>query len=184
MHALGCASSQTERSGAESFALSSDPLQAGQPAWVQCPVGDASEGPAEKTAKGSKLSAELGEMKERLLALQPGACGQVPPAVRLSAEDDGISIAASATLFEASDIPSQALGLLSRPRSLSQGSEDTSMGALVHLQLNVPQEGPALVSVFFRRQQALSTFAIPPSKDYIREHHSCWRDLMALSHST
>lgn len=163
----------------ERLCLSLDLLQASQrPAW------DTSEGPVVKKAKGSRLSAkvqqlsaEVGQMKE-LLALQPGACVLGCPAVRVPAEEDALSIVASATLFGASHVPSQALGSLSRAStwSSSQGSEDASMGAVIkgalaRLQLDVPQEGPAPVSAFFKRQQTLSTFVVPPSEDYIRKLH-------------
>lgn len=57
-------------------------------------------------------------------------------------------------------------------------------GALACQQLELPQEGPAPVSAFYRKQRAPVTFAVPPSEDYIKELHVCWRDSRAFSHST
>ena len=37
---------------------------------------------------------------------------------------------------------------------------------------------------FFRRNPALPRFTVPPSGDYVKELHACWRDTRAFSHST
>lgn len=100
-------------------------------------------------AKGSKLlvkvqqlSVELSQMRKPLLVPLPGTHGYGAPAEWAPTEDDAISIAASATLFGASDIPSQVWGRSQEPQtqSSSQGSEEDSMGAIIrgalaHLQI-------------------------------------------------
>ena len=56
--------------------------------------------------------------------------------------------------------------------------------ALARLQLDVPQAQPAPASAFFRRSSAPATFTVPPSEEYLKELHACWRDSKALSHAT
>ncbi len=176
------------QASSESFPTSLDPLPAGQLVGAKRPAGDTVGAPVHKRARSSELSmkvqqmsAELDQMKELLRTLQPGTCRQGALAEQVPPEDDAISIAASATLFGASDAPSQVSASLSRAstRSSSQGSEEASMGAVIRgalarLQLDAPQEGPAPVSAFFRKQQVPTTFAVPPSEDYIKELHACW----------
>ena len=63
------------------------------------------------------------------------------------------------------------------------------MGAIIHmalarLQLDVPQAQPAPASAFFRRGPAPSSFTVPPSEEYLRELHACWRDPRAHSRAT
>ncbi|CAL8351538.1 unnamed protein product [Boreogadus saida] len=52
-----------------------------------------------------------------------------------------------------------------------QGAADTFMAS-------------AQASAFFRRNPAPATFSVPPSEEYLKELHACWRDTRALSHST
>ena len=93
----------------------------------------------------------------------------------VSIEDD-----ASHTLGEAS---------CSSAQSSLQGAADTSMAgvmriALARLGLDAPQTDPGQASAFFRRNPAPATFTVPPSEEYVKELHACWRDSRALSHST
>ena len=55
--------------------------------------------------------------------------------------------------------------------------------ALVRLQLQVPQADSAQATAFFRHNPAPFTPTVPPSEEYLRELHVCWRDTRALSHS-
>ncbi|KAK0154140.1 hypothetical protein N1851_003764 [Merluccius polli] len=57
-------------------------------------------------------------------------------------------------------------------------------GALARLGLDAPQTDPGQTSAFFRRNPAPATFTVPPSEEYVKELHACWRDSRALSHST
>ncbi len=143
-----------------------------QPSQAKRLAEEAVSAPTGKRAMGNKLavkvdqlSAEMSQMRELLLALQPKAGTLGPPVHDALAEDDALSIAASATQFGdfMGDTPSYASESLSH--CLTQGSshesEDASMGAimcgaLAHLQLDALQEGPAPVSAFFRRQHALA----------------------------
>ena len=156
------------------------------------PAGKKAKGSSGLTAKVDQMSAELNQIKDLLFALQPGACVQGPPVERMLAEEDALSITASATQFQGSarGEPFHTTGSasLGSARSSSQGSEEFSMGAtvrgaLARLQLDLPQEGPAPVSAFFRNQRAPATFSVPPSEDYLKELHACWRDSKAFSHS-
>ncbi|CAL8388517.1 unnamed protein product [Boreogadus saida] len=70
-----------------------------------------------------------------------------------------------------------------------QGAADTSMAAvlrtaLARLQLDAAQTVSAQASAFFRRNPVPATFSVPPSEEYLKELHACWRDTRALSHST
>ncbi|CAL8339408.1 unnamed protein product [Boreogadus saida] len=70
-----------------------------------------------------------------------------------------------------------------------QGAADTSMAAvlrtaLAHLQLDAAQTESAQASAFFRRNPVPATFSVPPSEEYLKELHACWRDTRALSHSS
>jgi len=53
--------------------------------------------------------------------------------------------------------------------------------ALAHLQLPVPQADVAQASAFFRRSPTPVPLTVPPSEEYLRELHACWRDTKALS---
>ncbi|KAK0151644.1 hypothetical protein N1851_007054 [Merluccius polli] len=57
-------------------------------------------------------------------------------------------------------------------------------GALARLGLDAPQTDPGQASAFFRRNPAPATFTVPPSEEYVKELHACWRDSRAFSHST
>ncbi|CAL8255682.1 unnamed protein product [Boreogadus saida] len=70
-----------------------------------------------------------------------------------------------------------------------QGATDTSMAAvlwtaLAHLQLDAAQTESAQASALFRRNPVPATFSVPPSEEYLKELHACWRDTRAQSHST
>ncbi|CAL8237246.1 unnamed protein product, partial [Boreogadus saida] len=70
-----------------------------------------------------------------------------------------------------------------------QGAADPSMAAvlrtaLARLQLDAAQTESAQASAFFRRNPVPATFSVPPSEEYPKELHACWRDTRALSHST
>ncbi|XP_056269652.1 uncharacterized protein LOC130193228 [Pseudoliparis swirei] len=53
--------------------------------------------------------------------------------------------------------------------------------ALARLQLDIQQPKPPQVSAFFRRTSVPAAFSVPPSEDYLRELHACWRDTSAHS---
>ncbi|KAK0146804.1 hypothetical protein N1851_013823 [Merluccius polli] len=154
----------------------------------------------ELSSKVDQLAADMEHMKSLLLALQPGTGrGQAglqpdPPLEDGPPLDDALSLAASASFFnEASteDDASHTLGeaSCSSAQGSLQGAADTSMagimrGALARLGLDAPQTDPGQTSVFFRRNPAPATFTVPPSEEYVKELHACWRDSRALSHST
>ncbi|CAL8268003.1 unnamed protein product [Boreogadus saida] len=146
-------------------------------------------------SKVGQLTAELESMKCLFLAFQagtgaggPGALA--PPAATLEPEEDVLSLAASAAEFAEyepdgvlQDVASRASAACSRPstHSSTSASEDNSMGAIIRmalasLQLDVPQAQPAPASAFFRRGSAPASFTVPPSEEYLRELHACWRD--------
>ncbi|CAL8385973.1 unnamed protein product [Gadus morhua 'NCC'] len=151
-------------------------------------------------SKVGQLTAELESMKSLFLAFQAGTgAGEpgalAPPAAALEPEEDVLSLAASAAEYEPDrflqDLASRASAACSRPstRSSTCASEDNSMGAIIlmalaSLQLDVPQAQPAPASAFFRRGPAPASFTVPPSEEYLRELHACWRDSRALSHAT
>ncbi|KAK0147606.1 hypothetical protein N1851_012909 [Merluccius polli] len=154
----------------------------------------------ELSSKVDQLAADMEHMKSLLLALQPGTGrGQAglqpdPPLEDGPPLDDALSLAASASFFnEASteDDASHTLGeaSCSSAQGSLQGAADTSMagimrGALARLGLDAPQTDPGQTSAFFRRNPAPATFTVPPSEEYVKELHACWRDSRALSHST
>jgi len=55
--------------------------------------------------------------------------------------------------------------------------------ALARLQLQVLQADSTQASAFFRHNPAPVTLTVPPSEEYLRELHACWRDTRDLSHS-
>ncbi|KAK0149825.1 hypothetical protein N1851_009418 [Merluccius polli] len=155
-------------------------------------------------SKVDQLTEELNQMKSLVLAIRSGTGAgdtgaPAPPTVVFEPEDDALSLVASATEFAdygADTVPQDTAsghgsGVSSRSSAHSggTGSEDNSMGviirmALARLQLDVPQVQPAPASAFFRRGPAPATFTVPPSEEYLRELHACWRDTRALSHTT
>ncbi|KAK0155322.1 hypothetical protein N1851_002331 [Merluccius polli] len=142
----------------------------------------------ELSSKVDQLAADMEQMKSLLLALQPGTGrGQAglqpdPPLEDGPPLEDALSLAASASFFnEASteDDASHTLGeaSCSSAQGSLQGAADASMagimrGALARLGLDAP------------RNPAPATFTVPPSQEYVKELHACWRDSRALSHST
>ncbi|CAL8288514.1 unnamed protein product [Arctogadus glacialis] len=77
----------------------------------------------------------------------------------------------------------------SSAQSSLQGAADTFMAAvmrmaLARIQLDAAQTESAQASAFFRRNPAPATFSVPPSEEYLKELHACWRDTRTLSHST
>ncbi|TNN33728.1 hypothetical protein EYF80_056109 [Liparis tanakae] len=125
-------------------------------------------------------------MRSLLRALHPSAVETEvsdPPAAEQFSEEDIISVTASANLFteysdgrgtQASRPGSQLSG-----QSQPEGGVDGSIGAVMcmaRLQLDVQQPEPPRASAFFRRTNAPTDFSVPPSVDYLRELHACWRD--------
>ncbi|TNN44873.1 CMP-N-acetylneuraminate-beta-galactosamide-alpha-2,3-sialyltransferase 4 [Liparis tanakae] len=143
------------------------------------------------------MATELAQVKSLLRALHPSAVEteeSVPPAAEQSLEDDIISVAASANLFtEYSDgrgtqasIPGSHLSVHNRSE---EAAEDGSIGAVIRmalarLQLDIQQPEPSQASAFFRRTSTPAAFSVPPSVDYVRELHACWRDTSNLSRPT
>ncbi|CAL8387734.1 unnamed protein product [Boreogadus saida] len=174
--------------------------------WAAVTAGPTSRKKVRESGLASKvgqLTAELESMKCLFLAFQagtgaggPGALA--PPAATLEPEEDVLSLAASAAEFAEyepdgvlQDAASRASAACSRPSTHSSisASEDNSMGAIIRmalasLQLDVPQAQPAPASAFFRRGLAPASFTVPPSEEYLRELHACWRDPRAHSHAT
>lgn len=189
------------------------PAQRVIPAQTDRPKRRASEtpGPAPRkkvrqsnlASKVDKLTMEMENMKSLLLAFQSETGAGVPDAPAplvdvLEPEEDVLSMAASATEFTEYEPDVAPEAIVSCPSAASSCTsvhssagavEDNSMAtiirmALARLQLDPPQVQPAPASAFFRRGPAPSNFTVPPSQDYLRELHACWRDSRALSHST
>ncbi|XP_068583377.1 LOW QUALITY PROTEIN: uncharacterized protein [Cebidichthys violaceus] len=177
-------------------------LNPAQPTHSKRRATEAAGAPS-KRAKPSRLSsrvdlltAELAQMKSLLLTLHPSAGGSEAPdlsTAELGPEEDVISLAASANLFTeySEGRPSHASGPGSRSsaQSSSEGAVDSTMGsiirmALARLQLDTQQPEPPSASAFFRGVPAPSTFSVPPSEEYLRELHACWRDTGTLSRLT
>lgn len=148
------------------------------------------------SSRVEQLSAELAEMKSLLQAYQLDAppAGEgvfaTPPMPVLTPEDDVLSLAASASHFQGEVGRSSRVSEASSPPSaLSSASEtgDSSMQTIMHmalerLKLEVPQqEGSGSGSAFFRRGPASVPFVVPPSEDYLRELHACWKEPSAFS---
>lgn len=163
---------------------------------------EAAGAPSKKQAKSVKLSskvdlltAELAQMKSLLLALHSSAGTEdagtpTPPMAESFSEEDAVSMAASATLFNEYNVeePSHASGLGSRSSAhiSSDGMGDSSMGAIIRmalarLQLDIWQPESAPANAFFRRAPPSTTFTVPPSEEYLRELQTCWRDTRAFS---
>ncbi|KAL7371344.1 hypothetical protein ABVT39_025162 [Epinephelus coioides] len=139
------------------------------------------------------LAADMEQMKVLLMSPQPVG-GMAPPAVVPAQEsplplDDALSIAASLSQFrdsQGSPAPLMAAGSShSSAQSSRQGSDDSSMGAIIraalaHLQLDAPSQGQA-PSAFHRRNPPSAKVTVPHSPDFLKELHSCWRDTSALT---
>ncbi|CAL8348958.1 unnamed protein product [Boreogadus saida] len=52
--------------------------------------------------------------------------------------------------------------------------------ALARLGLDAPQADLDQPSAFFRRSPATAPFSVPPSEEYLKELHVCWKDAKAL----
>ncbi|MEQ2182865.1 hypothetical protein GOODEAATRI_026665, partial [Goodea atripinnis] len=114
-----------------------------------------------------------------------------PPMPDLSVEEDVLSLATSASQFrdeeEALSSPAAETGSFSLQSAVGEPSDgsmrEVMCMALRQLQLELPLgEVSATGSAFFRRGRAPTPFSVPPSEDYLREMHACWRDPRALSH--
>ncbi|CAL8337509.1 unnamed protein product [Boreogadus saida] len=71
--------------------------------------------------------------------------------------------------------------------SSGHSTEGNPMGtvirtALARLGLDAPQADVAQPSAFFRRSPATAPFSVPPSEEYLKELHVCWKDAKALPH--
>lgn len=149
------------------------------------------------SSKVERLSAELAEMRSLFQSRQSDVDAVSEPTVStptmptLPPEDDVLSLAASASQFfeeygDDSERVSEA-GSFSSARSSLSDLEDASMQSVLRLALErlgvaVPQPAEAAPeSAFFRRERAPPAFTVPPSVEYLRELHACWRDPSALS---
>ncbi|CAL8253873.1 unnamed protein product [Boreogadus saida] len=135
-------------------------------------------------------------IQELLLTLQPGAGGAVadirpdPSLGDVPGTDDVLSLAASANLFSegvTGKEDSNAFGEASRSSAQSSGhsTEGNPIGAVIRtalarLGLDAPQADLAQPSAFFRRSPATAPFSVPPSEEYLKELHVCWKDAKAL----
>ncbi|CAL8347638.1 unnamed protein product [Gadus morhua 'NCC'] len=148
-------------------------------------------------ARVDGLASDMEQIRSLLLALQPGTgqgLGRLQPGPPSSQFDDALSLAASANLFNEAMTEGDASHTLDEASCSSaqgslQGAADTSMAAVLRtalacLQLDAAQTESAQASAFFRRNPAPATFSVPPSEEYLKELHACWRDTRALSHST
>ena len=160
--------------------------------------------PPKKKARGGLaarvdgLASDMEQIRSLLLALQPGTgqglAGLQPGPPSSHFESDVLSLAASANLFYEAMTEGDASHTLDEASCSSaqgslQGAADTSMAAvlrtaLARLQLDAAQTESAQASAFFRRNPVPATFSVPPSEEYLKELHACWRDTRALSHST
>ncbi|MED6234244.1 hypothetical protein ATANTOWER_025253 [Ataeniobius toweri] len=139
-----------------------------------------------------KLSKELAEMKSLLHsdASLPTAGLSSPPMPDLSVEEDVLSLAASASQFrdeeEAQSSQASETGSFSLQSAVGEPSDgsmrEVMCMALRQLQLELPlRQESASGSAIFRHGRAPTPFSVPPSEEYLRELHTCWRDLRALS---
>ncbi|CAL8259876.1 unnamed protein product [Gadus morhua 'NCC'] len=116
--------------------------------------------PPKKKARGGlaskvdRLAADMEHVRSLLLALLPGT-GQ------------GLA------------------GLQPDPPS-SQFDDALSLAASANFlnKLDSKQTVSAQASAFYRRYPAPATFTVPPSGEYLKELHACWRDTRAFTHST
>ncbi|CAL8348651.1 unnamed protein product [Boreogadus saida] len=135
-------------------------------------------------------------IQELLLTLQPGEGGAVagiqpdPSLGDVPGTDDVLSLAASANLFSegvTEEETSNTFGEASRSSAQSSGHsiEGNPMGAVIltalaRLGLDAPQADLDQPSAFFRCSPATSPFSVPPSEEYLKELHVCWKDAKAL----
>lgn len=164
-----------------------------EPAVPVAPKRKRSKSDHSLSTEVERLSAELGEMKSLLQARQLDAPSEpgfpLPPV--LTVEDDVLSLAASASRFideeDAQSSRASEAGSFSSTQSVVSESSDSSMQdimrmAFSQLQLVIPQgDVSAPGSAFFRRGRVPTPFSVPPSEEYLRELHACWRDPGALS---
>ncbi|CAL8387200.1 unnamed protein product [Boreogadus saida] len=150
----------------------------------------------ELASKVDRLSSDMVRIQELLLTLQPGAGGAVadirpdPSLGDVPGTDDVLSLAASANLFSegvTGEEDSNAFGEASRSSAQSSGhsTEGNPIGAVIRtalarLGLDAPQADLAQPSAFFRRSPATAPFSVPPSEEYLKELHVCWKDAKAL----
>ncbi|MEQ2172037.1 hypothetical protein GOODEAATRI_016845 [Goodea atripinnis] len=113
-----------------------------------------------------------------------------PPMADLSVEEDVLSLAASASQFrdkeEAQSSQASETGSFSSSSAVGEPSDssiwEVMCMALRQLQRELPLgEVSASGSAFFKRGQAPTPFSVPPSEEYLRELHVCWRDPRVLS---
>ncbi|MEQ2164596.1 hypothetical protein GOODEAATRI_008294, partial [Goodea atripinnis] len=142
-----------------------------------------------------QLPTELAEMKSLLQtrhsdASLPTAGLSSPPMPDLSVEENVLSLAASASQFrdeeEAQSSQASETGSFSSQSAVGEPSDgfmrEVMCMALRQLQLELPLGGEsASGSAFFRHGRAPTPFSVPPSEEYLRELHLCWRDPRALS---
>ncbi|CAL8387529.1 unnamed protein product [Boreogadus saida] len=150
----------------------------------------------ELASKVDRLSSDMVRIQEILLTLQPGAGGAVadirpdPSLGDVPGTDDVLSLAAAANLFSegvTGEEDSNAFGEASRSSAQSSGhsTEGNPIGGVIHtalarLGLDAPQADLAQPSAFFRRSPATAPFSVPPSEEYLKELHVCWKDAKAL----
>lgn len=147
------------------------------------------------SAKVQQLSAEL-DMMRSLFQSQSSAASRTearvssPPMPALEQEEDVLSLAASASHFREDDPGGSSrdsvTGSLSSVQSfasdMDSAMQDVMRQALSCLNVNIPQpEQPGPGSAFFRRGRPPTPFAVPPSEEYLRELHACWRDSSAFA---
>lgn len=147
------------------------------------------------SSKVEQLSAELDAMRSlfrthRMDAARPEAEFPSPSMPVLAQEEDAISLAASASHFHdeggAQSSRASESGSFSSAQSLASDADssmqDVMRQALGCLHLDIPQPDQTEPSgAFFRRGRAPTPFVVPPSDEYLRELHTCWRNPSALS---
>ncbi|MEQ2302863.1 hypothetical protein AMECASPLE_011045 [Ameca splendens] len=165
-----------------------------RPQYLSPPLGGSEQGLTRAWPQGfEQLSTELAEMKSLLQmrhsdASLPTAGLSSPPMPDLSVEEDVLSLAASASQFrdkeEAQSSQASETGSFSSPSVVGEPSDssiwEVMCMALRQLQRELPL-GEVPVHAFFRRGQAPTPFSVPPSEEYLRELHVCWRDPRVLS---
>lgn len=114
---------------------------------------------------------------------------EMAPPKKKAKSDCGLSSRVEHLSAELAEMKSllQAYQLDAPPMSSASETGDSSMQTIMHmalerLKLDVPQQvGSGSGSAFFRRGPASVPFVVPPSEDYLRELHACWKEPSAFS---
>ncbi|MEQ2168368.1 hypothetical protein GOODEAATRI_013591, partial [Goodea atripinnis] len=119
-------------------------------------------------------------------------CGETtvsepPSRGKRAKSDQGLATRVEQDEEEAQSSQASETGSFSSQSAVGEPSDcsmqDFMYMALRQLQLELPLgEESASRSAFFRCRWAPAPFSVPPSEEYLRELHACWRDPRTLSH--